>query len=149
MDLNYMSPRQLKKKVLIWILKHRSDFAIAYSNAFIRFSAKLSFRTEKHPLAPTGRDLLCQCYFFIQIYVLVKWCTHCFFISCLLPVQISSRKWQPTPVFLPGKFHGQKSLAGYSPWGCKESDTTEHASSAHLYRLQVFLSEMPFPGLPG
>ena len=33
--------------------------------------------------------------------------------------------WQPTPVFLPGKFHGQRSLAGYSPWGCKESDTTE------------------------
>jgi len=34
------------------------------------------------------------------------------------------RKWQPTPVFLPGEFHGQRSLAGYSPWGCKESDTT-------------------------
>ena len=32
----------------------------------------------------------------------------------------------PTPVFLPGKFHGQKSLVGYSPWGRKESDTTEH-----------------------
>ena len=31
----------------------------------------------------------------------------------------------PTPVFLPGKFHGQRSLAGYSPWGRKESDTTE------------------------
>ena len=29
------------------------------------------------------------------------------------------RKWQPTPVFLPGKSHGWKSLAGYSPWGCK------------------------------
>ena len=29
------------------------------------------------------------------------------------------RKWQPTPVFLPGEFHGQRSLAGYSPWGCK------------------------------
>ena len=40
--------------------------------------------------------------------------------------KISCRKWQPTPVFLPGKFHGQKSLAGYGPWCCKESDTTEH-----------------------
>ena len=30
-----------------------------------------------------------------------------------------SRKQQPTPVFLPGKFHGQRSLVGYSPWGCK------------------------------
>ena len=37
------------------------------------------------------------------------------------------RKWQCTPVFLPGKFHRQRSLAGYSPWVCKESDTTEHA----------------------
>ena len=35
------------------------------------------------------------------------------------------REWQPTPVFLPGEFHGQRSLAGYSPWGCKESDTNE------------------------
>ena len=40
------------------------------------------------------------------------------------------RKWQPTPVFLPGKSHGQRRLVGYSPWGCKESDTTEHAHSA-------------------
>ena len=35
------------------------------------------------------------------------------------------RKWQPTPVFLPGKSHGQRNLVGYSPWGRKESDTTE------------------------
>ena len=34
------------------------------------------------------------------------------------------RKWQPTPVFLPGKSHGQRSLVGYSPWGRKESDMT-------------------------
>ena len=34
----------------------------------------------------------------------------------------------PTPLFLPGKFHGQRSLAGYSPWGHKESDTTEQLS---------------------
>ena len=38
------------------------------------------------------------------------------------------RKWQPTPVFLPGEFHGQRSLVGYSPWGRKESDTTEQAT---------------------
>ena len=36
-----------------------------------------------------------------------------------------SRKWYPTPVFLPGKFHGQRSLAGYNPWGCKELDMAE------------------------
>ena len=32
------------------------------------------------------------------------------------------RKWQPTPAFFPGKFHGQRSLVGYSPWGHKKSD---------------------------
>ena len=35
------------------------------------------------------------------------------------------RKWQSTPAPLPGKSHGQRSLIGYSPWGRKESDTTE------------------------
>ena len=35
-------------------------------------------------------------------------------------------RWQPTPVVLPGESHGQRSLEGYSPWGHKESDTTEH-----------------------
>ena len=36
------------------------------------------------------------------------------------------RKWKPTPVFLPGKSHGQRSLAGYSPSGLRELDTTEY-----------------------
>ena len=35
------------------------------------------------------------------------------------------RSWQPPPEFFQGKFHGQRRLVGYSPWGCKESDTTE------------------------
>ena len=39
------------------------------------------------------------------------------------------KKWQPTPVFLPGKPYGQRSLVGYSPQGHKESDMTEHAHS--------------------
>jgi len=37
-----------------------------------------------------------------------------------------SRKWLPTSVFLPGKFHGQRSLAGYSLWGCKELNVHTH-----------------------
>ena len=40
-----------------------------------------------------------------------------------------NRKWQPTPVFLPGKSHEQRSLAGYSPWDCKVSDVTEQLST--------------------
>ena len=35
------------------------------------------------------------------------------------------RKWKPTPVFLPGEFHEQRRLVGYSPWGHEESDRTE------------------------
>ena len=38
------------------------------------------------------------------------------------------REWQPTPVFLPEKSHGQRRLAGYSPWGCRESGMPEGLS---------------------
>ena len=43
-----------------------------------------------------------------------------------------SRKQQFTLAFLPGKFHGQRSLAGYSQWGHEKSDTTEHTCSGHI-----------------
>ena len=43
-----------------------------------------------------------------------------------------NRKWQLTPVFLPGKFQGQRSLASYSPWSCKESDMTENTYNVGL-----------------
>ena len=45
--------------------------------------------------------------------------------------KIWRRKWQPPPVVLPGKSHGQRSLVGYSPGGHKESDMTEH-SCTHM-----------------
>ena len=45
------------------------------------------------------------------------------------------RKWQPTLVFLPGEFHGQRRLASYSPWGHKESDMTEQ-----LTHIENFLT---------
>ena len=51
------------------------------------------------------------------------------------------RKWQPTPVFLPGESHGWRSLVGYSPWGRKELDTTErlHFTSTDISEgLQLF-----------
>ena len=35
------------------------------------------------------------------------------------------KEWQPTPVFLPGESHGQRSLVGYGPWSCKELTVTE------------------------
>ena len=49
------------------------------------------------------------------------------------------RKWQPTPVLLPRKFHGWRSLVDYSPWGCKELDTTEQ-----LHFLSFFIPTMEY-----
>ena len=43
------------------------------------------------------------------------------------------RRWLPTPVLLPGKSHGRKSLVGYSPWGCEELDMTERP---HFHALE-------------
>ena len=42
-------------------------------------------------------------------------------------------EWPPTPVFLPGEYHGQRSLAGYSPWGRKELDMTERLTHTHTH----------------
>ena len=47
---------------------------------------------------------------------------------------LQRRKWQPTLVFLPGESHGQRSLAGYRPWGCKESDMTERLTHCFFVR---------------
>ena len=52
------------------------------------------------------------------------------------------KEWQPTPVFLPGEFHGQRSLAGYSPWGRKESDMTERLHSLHSLHTLSLEKEM-------
>ena len=49
------------------------------------------------------------------------------------------RKWQPTPVLLPGKFHGLRSLVGYSPWDHKESDTTE---GLHFRLFSMYLQNI-------
>ena len=66
----------------------------------------------------------------------------------LLPQLFWRRKWQPTPVFLPGESHGQRSLVGYSPWGCKESDTTEQLNHHHpaiwLLAIHITLLDLSF-----
>ena len=43
----------------------------------------------------------------------------------------------PTPVFLPGELHEQRSLVGYSPWGCKELDTTERLTHFHIFTWMI------------
>ena len=59
--------------------------------------------------------------------------------TCSAFPSIWRRKWQPAPLFLPGKFHGQRSLAGYSPWGLKESDLTERLSRVNYNSPHTFL----------
>ena len=48
-----------------------------------------------------------------------------------------NRKWHPALVFLPGKFHGQSDLAGYSPWGCKELDLPERGRARTHTHIQI------------
>ena len=69
------------------------------------------------------------------------------------------RQWHPTPVFSPGKSHGRESLAGCSPWGREESDTTEQLSdfTFHFHALEkemathssVLAWRIPGTGEPG
>ena len=58
-----------------------------------------------------------------------------FLLSGLLQIktQMWRRTWQPSPVFLPGEFHGQRNLAGYSPRSRKELDTTEQLTHTHTH----------------
>ena len=65
-------------------------------------------------------------------------------VKCLFAVRETwfdpwRRKWQPTPVFLAGEYHGQRNLAGYSPWGHKESDTTEQLHFNFFFLIAVFV----------
>ena len=52
------------------------------------------------------------------------------------------RAWQSTPVFMPGESHGQKSLVGYSPRGCKESDTTKQLTLSLRYFTTYFIHKI-------
>ena len=67
----------------------------------------------------SGKESACQC----------RRCRRCRFHPWVRKIPWI-RKRQPPPVFLAGKFHGQRSLVGYSPWGYKESDIAEHT---HIY----------------
>ena len=66
----------------------------------------------------------------------------CYFLYCLstficMYALIWRRQWQPTPVLLPGKSHGWRSLVGCSPWGREELDTTEQLTFAfHFHALE-------------
>ena len=71
-------------------------------------------------------------------------------ISGSVVVVVWSRKWQSTPVFLPGEFCVQRSLAGYHPWGCKESDKTERLNTHTVVTVLEYNKKNcgDFPGDP-
>ena len=66
----------------------------------------------------SGKEFACHC----------RSCKRCMFNPWIRKIPWR-KKWKPTPVFLPRKFQGQRNLADYSPWGCKELDMTEHTPS--------------------
>ena len=77
-------------------------------------SCEFGFHSEGFPGGASDKEPVCQCrrhqrHKFDPWVRKIPW----------------SRKWQPTPIFLPGKSHRQMSLVGYRPSGCKESDTTK------------------------
>ena len=67
------------------------------------------------------------------LWIMLQWTWECRYpdfdsLGYILKSRIArsyGRRWHPTPVLLPGKSHGRRSLEGCSPWGCWESDTTE------------------------
>ena len=68
------------------------------------------------PRLHSGKESACQC----------RRCRRCGFNPWVKKI-LWSRKWHLTPIVLPVEPHGQKSVVGYSPWGHRESDMTEHA----------------------
>ena len=70
---------------------------------------------------------------------------------------LQRQQWQPTPVLLPGKSHGRRSLVGCSPWGRKESDTDDFAFTFYFHALEkemathssVLAWRIPGMGEPG
>ena len=79
------------------------------------------------PIRARGKELACQCRRHKR---------------CRFHLWFGKIPWrragQPTPVFLPGESHGQRSLAGYSPWGCKESARTEATEPKLMHKCSHF-----------
>ena len=76
-----------------------------------------------------SKESTCQC----------RKCKKCGFDPWVLKIPWRM-KWQPTPVFLPGKVHGQRSLEGYSPWGCKvgHSSVTKQQNWSIFYFIDYY-----------
>ena len=87
-----------------------------YYNLILKLSS-----TEGLPRWCSGKESTCQCRRMVKSLPAMREIGFDLWFGKIY----WSREWQPTPVFLPGKSHRRRSLVGYSPWGHKESDTTE------------------------
>ena len=101
------------------------------------------FQEEHSDIISHGANCSFSCLYLLMVYGLPWWLRQLrIHLQCERPGfdpwvgKIPwRRKWQLTPVFLPGESHGQRSLAGYSPWGQKEWDMTEWLSKRHINGL--------------
>ena len=102
----------------------------------------LWFRVQQHTLPPRDKAISV---FLIKFTGLPRWLSGKESTSQCRRPKFNSwvgnipwrRKWQPIPVFFPGKSHGQRSLVGYSPWGHKELDTTEQLNNKNNNKFYI------------
>ena len=112
----------LKLKVISWeiiVLEKRKTGEIKISWGLVSLNMNiLAFKLQflESCLIAINTRAFTQWFYSSSMYFRILWLSY--FFSC-------SYQWHPTPVLLPGKSHGQRSLVGCSPWGHWESDTTE------------------------
>ena len=104
---------------ILYQLSHREDCM-----KLNRIYFKMLYVSQRLPSGLSGQESACRCrrLGFDPWVQKIPW----------------RRKWQPTPVFLPGKSHGQGSLEGYSSWGHKEPDTTERLNNDNSFSHSSF-----------
>ena len=105
----------------------------------IFFSSMSAKTMPSFPGGTSGKESTCQS----------RRCRRCGFDPWVRKIPWR-RKWQPTPVFLPEKFHGQRSLTDYSPWYCKESDVAKQLNThtqGQYYRITEYRDFFPFIAL--
>ena len=109
--------------------------------SFLKGIQKETVKTSK--IVSSGSDAI-KNFFFVSKQVFFFCTVRCFSLL-LTSIKMEfclKREWQSSPIFLPGEFHGQRSLEDYSPWGHKDSGTTERLTQQHnkmeYWKLSVF-----------
>ena len=117
-----------------WVCKIVNIILVLKPTRFASLMCPLYDTVEGFPSWLSGKESACQC-------------RKCVFYPRVGKIPWR-KKWQPTPVFLPGKSHDQRSLVGCSPWGHKESDTIKDMHTWHcrqwlLFTIHTYYSFFP------